>query len=71
MTVPEKTGMSESALRRRADRAGYGLRKSRSRVDYPTLDNYGEYMLVDASSNISVIGHRFDASLSDIAEFLA
>ena len=47
MTVPEKTGMSESALRRRADRAGYGVRKSRSRSGYPTLDNYGEYMLVD------------------------
>ena len=63
--------MSESALRRRADRTGYGLRKSRSRAEYPTLDNYGEYMLVDVSNNISVIGHKFDASLSDVAEFLA
>lgn len=71
MTVPKKTGMSESALRRRANREGYGLRKSRSRSEYPTLDNYGEYMLVDVSNNISVIGHKFDASLSDIAEFFA
>jgi hypothetical protein len=71
MTVSKKIGMSESALRRRADRAGYGVRKSRSRSEYPTLDDYGEYMLVDVSSNVSVIGHKFDASLSDVAEFLA
>ena len=38
---------------------------------YPTLDNYGEYMLVEVSSNISVIGHKFDALLSDVVEFLA
>lgn len=67
----EEIGMSESALRRRANREGYSLRKSRSRSEYPTLDNYGEYMLVEVSSNVSVIGHKFDASLSDIAEFLA
>jgi hypothetical protein len=66
-----KIGTSESALRRRAVREGYSVRKSRSRSEYPTLDDHGEYMLVDVSNNISAIGHKFDASLSDIAEFLA
>ena len=65
-----KQGLSESAVRRRAAREGYGLRKSRSRSEWPMLEDHGEYMLVDVSTNISVIGHKFDAWLSDIAKFL-
>jgi hypothetical protein len=49
MTIPKKIGMSESALRRRVIREGYLLLKSRSRSEWPTLDNHGEFMLVDLS----------------------
>jgi hypothetical protein len=59
---------SESALRRRASREGYVLRKSRARNWRP--DDQGGYMLVDASHNAVVLGSHFDADLEDVAKFL-
>jgi hypothetical protein len=44
------------------------LRKSRARI---SLDNEGEYMLVETSRNIVIRGSRFDASLEEIEAFLA
>jgi hypothetical protein len=57
----------ESALRARAHRLGYSIRKSRSAVDE---DNLGKYALVKDDGNDIVLGERFDASLEDIAEYL-
>ena len=61
--------MNEGALRARARRRGYLIHKSRDRTIH--LDNLGEYMLVDGQMNAVVLGSRFDASLEDIAEYLA
>lgn len=58
---------SESAIRARAKRSGCLLRKSRRDI---SLDNFGEYMLVDGSTNTVVRGGRFDADLNEVAEFL-
>jgi hypothetical protein len=62
--------LNESTIRSRARRAGYVVCKSRKWKHVPHLDNYGKYQLVDAQTNLIVIGSRFEASLEDIAEFL-
>ena len=59
---------SESAIRSRAKRNGYVVRKSRRNID---LDNFGKYMLIDASTTQIVMGSRFDANLREINQFLA
>jgi hypothetical protein len=59
--------MQENRLRRAAARAGYRMTKSRRRL---SLDNFGDYMLLDASTNFPVIGFRFDADLDDVDHFL-
>ncbi len=58
---------TESALRARAKRKGYLLRKSRRNTG---LDNFGQYMLVDGETNTVALGSRFDADLNAIAQFL-
>ena len=58
---------TESAVRARAKRNGYLLRKSRRSID---LENFGQYMLVDADTNTVALGSRFDADLDAIAKFL-
>ncbi len=63
---PEKA--RENLLRKRANRKGYNILKSR--VQNLHADNLGEYMLVDRRLNSSVLGGRYDASLDDIEEFL-
>jgi hypothetical protein len=60
---------SESALRTRAEREGYSVRKSRRAVD--GLENRGEYMLVDSRTGFPVLGFKFDAELEDISQFLS
>jgi hypothetical protein len=62
------TTINESAVRSRARRAGYIVRKSR-RAE--SLDNFGDFRLVDASLNGVVLGSRFDATLDEIHEFLS
>ncbi|MBB4367007.1 hypothetical protein GGD65_008081 [Bradyrhizobium sp. CIR18] len=59
--------LTESAVRSRARRDGYMLRKSRRKVDF---NNLGDYMLLEASTNCVVRGGHFDATLDEIAEFL-
>jgi hypothetical protein len=59
--------LTESAVRKRASRAGYSVSKSRDR-DTP-CNNVGQLMLCNASNHV-VVGDRFDASLHDIAEYL-
>jgi hypothetical protein len=60
--------LSEPRLRSLAKRQGYSLRKSRKRKLY--LNNLGEYMLVDATTNVAACGSKFDADLQEITEFL-
>jgi hypothetical protein len=57
----------ESRLRHRAQTRGYYITKSRTQPHY---DNQGEYMLVDAYSNVVVLGVRYDATLNEIELFL-
>ena len=42
-------------------------RKSRWRVG--TIDNYGEFMLVDPFTNIPAAGFRYDLSAEEVIEF--
>jgi hypothetical protein len=63
--------INESAIRGRAKRAGYVIRKSREWKHVPNIDNYGQYSLIDAYTNCVVLGARFDASLEQIDDFLS
>ena len=69
MSNTEKT--RENALRRKAKRLHFVIKKSRKRVTFPhDLDDYGEYMLIDLYQNIPVCGFKFSASLDEIDEYL-
>lgn len=57
----------EQKLRRALDKAGYSLRKSRSRV---SIDNFGGYMIIDQKYGAVVSGSRFDLTLDDVKDFL-
>jgi len=60
----------ESRVRRLARRQGYAVRKSRQWKHVPKFDNHGEYMLVDSSNGVPLIGWHYDATLDDIERFL-
>ncbi len=62
------TKAQESRIRRALRRKGYLLGKSRDRTIH--ADNLGEYMVVNADTNMVVTGSRFDASLDDIGEMM-
>jgi hypothetical protein len=64
MTTP-----NESAVRRKADRAGYRVHKSRERKYVPHSWNHGEFMLIEIHRNIPVLGWNYNATLEDIAAF--
>jgi hypothetical protein len=57
----------EDRVRRTACRRGYQVRKARGSI---SLDNFGDYMLVDLARNLVALGSRYDASLDDIEAFL-
>jgi hypothetical protein len=57
----------EQRARRAARRVGLLAKKSRWRVD--TLDNFGEFMLIDPSGNFVVAGSRFDLSAEAVIEY--
>ena len=56
----------EQKLRRALNKNGYILRKSRKPI---SINNLGEYMVVDAFTNAVVVGARFEYSLDDITDF--
>jgi hypothetical protein len=62
---------SEKALdaraRRAARSAGLIARKSRWRRD--SIDNYGDFMLIEVSGNYPVAGFRFDMSADDVIAY--
>lgn len=59
---------TESALRHRAAREGFSLRKSRARE---SVDNLGGWMIVDSNRNAVVAGERFDLTGEDVERVLA
>ncbi len=56
-----------AAARRAAKRVGLQARKSRARTI--SLDNHGEFMLVDPMRNWVVAGERFDLSAQQVIDF--
>jgi hypothetical protein len=62
----KKQYMSESAVRRIAKQHWCFITKSRRAQ---SMDNHGEYRLVDADTNNILLGERYDATLEDIAEW--
>lgn len=60
----------ENRVRRRMLQSGYRITKSRQRNNVPNLNNFGDYMVIDATTSHAVFGRRFDATLDDIEAFL-
>jgi len=60
---------SDSAARRAAKRVGLQARKSRWRKD--SIDNFGDFMLIDPVGNYVVAGARFDYTANDVIDFCA
>ncbi len=58
----------ERKLRRIARKHDFFIRKSR--VQNPSPNNEGGYMIVDLYRNYAVAGERYDLDLDDVAEFL-
>ena len=59
----------EQRARRAAKRAGLWARKSRWRIG--TVDNHGEFMLIDPFSNFVVRGERFSLTPEEVIEYCA
>ena len=54
----------EARARRAAQRVGLIARKTRWRRD--SIDNFGEFMLIDPDGNYAVAGFRFDMTAEDV-----
>ena len=65
MSVQKK---QEQMLRRRLQKAGYVLHKSR--VKNTHADDFGGYMIEDVSLNAVVSGSRFELNLDDVEDFV-
>ncbi len=59
----------DSRARRLARKEGLVARKSRWRAG--SVDNHGEFMLVDPQTNFVVAGSRFDMTADDVIRFRA
>jgi hypothetical protein len=57
----------DAKARRVARKVGLVAYKSRWRVG--TIDNYGEYMLVDPHTNIPAAGFRWSMSAQEVIEY--
>ena len=64
--------MTESALESRARRAAKraGLIATKSRWRKYSIDNHGEFMLLDAQEGFPVGGFRWDLTASEVLEFV-
>ncbi|MEA4899415.1 MAG: hypothetical protein VB115_14395 [Christensenellaceae bacterium] len=60
--------LTDNALRKRATQRGFFLRKSRCSI---SLDNHGEYMVLDAFSGAVVAGERYQLTAEDVDQFLS
>ena len=56
----------ESRIRRKLLQNGYRIMKSRQRNHAPNLNNFGDYMVIDAATCHTVLGRRFEATPDDI-----
>jgi hypothetical protein len=59
---------SDSRVRRAAKRVGLAAVKSRRQL---SLDNHGDYMLIDPQRNIVVAGERFELTAAAIVDYCA
>jgi len=57
----------ESRARRVAKRIGLQARKSRWRAN--SIDNFGDFMIIDPVGNYVVAGARFDFTAQDVIDF--
>jgi hypothetical protein len=57
----------EAQARRAAKRAGLVAKKSTWRKD--SIDNFGEFQLIDPRRNFVVAGARFDMTPEEVIEF--
>lgn len=58
----------ERRVRHKAKSLGYEVRKSRARQ--VSMNDLGEFMLVNSASNACVLGDRFNASLEEMETVL-
>jgi len=66
--APSKNAVEQRA-RRAARRVGLMAKKSRWRAG--SIDNFGDFMLVDPRINGVVAGSRFDLSAEEVIEYCA
>ena len=59
--------LTEKSIRRALNKAGYALHKSRKPI---SIDNMGDYMVVDLLGGYVVTGSRFDLSLEEVQNWL-
>jgi hypothetical protein len=57
----------DSRARRSARRVGLVAKKSRWRAG--SIDNYGEFMLIDPATNFAIAGFRFDMSAEEVLDY--
>ena len=68
-STQSNSATSDSKARRAARRVGLVARKSRWRRG--SIDNRGEYMLINPMTNFVVAGSRFDLTADDVVQFCA
>jgi hypothetical protein len=68
-STQSNSATSDSKARRAARRVGLVARKSRWRRG--SIDNRGEYMLINPMTNFVVAGSRFDLTAEDVVQFCA
>ena len=57
----------DSCARRVAKKAGLVARKSRWRKG--SIDNFGDFMLIEPFTNVAVLGSRFDATADEVIAY--
>lgn len=67
-TLSRPCAAEDSRLRRLAKKSGYALRRSRSRIY--SINNRGEYQIVDPFLNAIVAGEKYDLTASDVQDWL-
>ena len=58
----------EIFLRRKAQRLGLLLQKSRAR--YWSINDQGEWMILDPNTNITISGEKFSLNIEDVEKYL-
>lgn len=56
-------------LRHKLNQLGYTMMKMNCRRD--SIDNFGDYAIIDTEYNAIVRGTRFDLDLDDVEEFIS